>query len=207
MVAGASGNWLGALLPSVCGAVLVMAWANPAQAQSTLRVPGLRPKYAVELEPHLLLSPFDAPDDPSGDGYGFGARASIEVAPEGFIQNLNDSVGIGFGLDWLHYDALRGRGLCERFATTAGGVPVCVETSAHHSSYVFVPLVMQWNFWLHQHWSVFGEPGLALTHRSEGGFGVSPVFAAGGRYHFSKRVALTVRVGYPTLSLGVSWLL
>ena len=104
MVVGASGNWLGSLLPSVCGAVLVMAWANPARAQTTLRVPGLRPKYAVELEPHLVLSPFDAPDDPSGDGYGFGARASLEIAPEGFIENLNDSVGIGFGLDWVHYD-------------------------------------------------------------------------------------------------------
>ena len=205
MVAKARKNWL-SLLVGAAGALLTSTWANPARAQSVLRVPGLRPNYAVELEPHLLLSPFDAPDDPSGDGYGFGARATIEVAPEGFIQNLNDSVGIGLGLDWVHYDALRGRGSCERFATTAGGVPVCVETSAHHSSYLFVPVVMQWNFWLHRRWSVFGEPGLALTHRTEGSFGVSPVFSAGGRYHFSDSVALTARVGYPTLSLGISFL-
>jgi hypothetical protein len=28
---------------------------------------------------------------------------------------------------------------------------------------------------------------------------------AGGRYHFSDSVALTLRIGYPTLSVGVSF--
>ncbi len=180
--------------------------ASRAHAQSTIRVPGQRPSYSFELEPHVLVTPFEAPDEPSGDGYGLGVRGTVEILPEGFISKLNDSVGIGFGLDWIRYDGLPGRGYCRRFAYTPQGVPVCVETSANSSSYVFVPVVMQWNFWLSRKWSVFGEPGLAVSHRSGGDFGVSPVFSAGGRFHFNDSVALTLRLGYPSFSLGVSFL-
>jgi hypothetical protein len=194
-----------ALLALGCFA-LAFSLASGAHAQSTIRVPGQRPAYAVELEPHVLVTPFGAPDHPSGDGYGLGVRGTIELSREGFIPNLDDSVGLGFGIDWVHYDGLGGRGYCLRYEHTAQGVPVCVETSAHSSSYVFIPLVMQWNFWLHRQWSAFGEPGLALFHRSGGDFGVAPVFSAGGRYHFNDTVALTLRLGYPSLSLGVSFL-
>lgn len=183
-------------------------WLGSAHAQSTLRLPDQRPHYAVELEPHLILTPFDAPNDPSNGGWGLGGRATIELVPDGFIDKLNDSVGIDFGADWVHYSAPQYRGGCRRFETTAGGVPVCVETTAHSSSsYLFFPVVMQWNFWLHQRWSVFGEPGLALTHQSEGGFGAVPVFAAGGRLHLNDSIAFTARIGYPAFSLGVSFLL
>jgi hypothetical protein len=192
------------LLTSSCVALLVSV-AGHAQAQSSIRVPGQRPRYSFELEPHLLLTPFEAPDVPSGDGYGLGVRGTIEIAPDGFIPKLNDSVGIGFGLDWIHYDGLGGRGYCRQFDHTAQGVPVCVETSAHSSNYLFVPVVMQWNFWLHRQWSVFGEPGLALTHGVDT-FGVVPVFSAGGRFHFNDSVALTARIGYPSFSVGVSFL-
>jgi hypothetical protein len=185
--------------------VLVLSVAARAQAQSSIRVPGQRPAYSFELEPHALLTPFEAPDFPSGDGYGLGVRGTIEIAPDGFIPKLNDSVGIGFGLDWIHYDGLGGRGYCRHFEYTPQGVPVCVETSTHSSNYLFIPVVMQWNFWLHRQWSVFGEPGLALSH-GFGEFGVVPVFNAGGRFHFNDSVALTARLGYPSFSLGVSFL-
>jgi hypothetical protein len=33
-----------------------------------------------------------------------------------------------------------------------------------------------------------------------------PIFMAGGRYHFTERIALTMRVGYPWFALGVSFL-
>src|SRR4051812_35879645 len=92
--------------------VFAFGVAKRAHAQSTIRVPGQRPAYSFELEPHVLVTPFEAPDHPSSDGYGVGVRATVELLPEGFIQNLNDSVGIGFGLDWLHYDGLGGRGYC-----------------------------------------------------------------------------------------------
>jgi hypothetical protein len=36
---------------------------------------------------------------------------------------------------------------------------------------------------------------------------VHPIIMAGGRYHFSENVALTMRVGYPSFSIGVSFFL
>jgi hypothetical protein len=69
-----------------------------------------------------------------------------------------------------------------------------------------VPVVMQWNFWLSRNWSVFGEPGGLLDF---GGKKTSahPAIYAGGRFHFTDRVTLTLRVGHPTASVGVSFLL
>ncbi len=68
-----------------------------------------------------------------------------------------------------------------------------------------VPVVMQWNFWLSRNWSVFGEPGALID------FGKKtrphPAFYAGGRFHFTDRITLTMRVGHPTASVGVSFLL
>jgi hypothetical protein len=68
-----------------------------------------------------------------------------------------------------------------------------------------VPVVMQWNFWLSRNWSVFGEPGALIDFGDK--TRAHPAFYAGGRFHFSERVALTMRVGHPTASVGVSFLL
>ena len=68
-----------------------------------------------------------------------------------------------------------------------------------------IPIVMQWNFWLSRNWSVFGEPGGLVD------FGKKPkphpAIYAGGRFHFTERITLTMRVGHPTASVGVSFLL
>jgi hypothetical protein len=84
---------------------------------------------------------------------------------------------------------------------------VRATSSIDHVDYFYAPLVMQWSFWLHRRWSVFGEPGVALLVE-QGDVDFAPfVLYAGGRFHFSERVALTLRVGYPTFSLGISFLL
>jgi hypothetical protein len=94
------------------------------------------------------------------------------------VRSINDSIGIGVGID---------------FAPGYGG-------------WFIVPVVMQWNFWLSTHWSVFGEPGIALTNGPTQV--IDPIiFYAGGRFHFSDRIALTFRLGYPDVSVGVSFLL
>ena len=80
---------------------------------------------------------------------------------------------------------------------------------------VMIPVVMQWNFWLHPRWSVFGEPGIQLHLRTH--LGDDFVFDAftiygGGRFHFNDSIALTLRLGAPILhdnviTVGVSFLL
>ncbi len=182
--------------------------ASPAFAQSTIRDTGAHPSYVLELEPHLLVGPIDPPGFHSGQGLGLGFRGTVNILPQGFIGPINDSVGIGFGADYLHYAGGEQRGACERFEPAPGGTQVCVETSGGASDYLYLPVVMQWNFWLHRQWSVFGEPGLAPYLVDFDELHLQPfVFYAGGRFHFSDSVTLTMRLGYPTFSIGASFLL
>jgi hypothetical protein len=117
----------------------------------------------------------------SGFMPGVGFRGTVNVLDNGFIRSINNSVGISFGVDWVDKG-------------------------------VWIPVAMQWNFWLSRNWSVFGEPGVAIRagrglkgkHNDHLGF---LGLWAGGRYHFTDSVALTLRVGRPTLSVGVSFLL
>ncbi|HEX6278232.1 MAG TPA: hypothetical protein VFZ53_34540 [Polyangiaceae bacterium] len=179
-----------------------------ALAQSTIRAHGDRPSYGVELEPHLLATPFDPPGIGDGEGVGLGVRGTFEILSQGFIPRLNDSVGIGFGLDWIHYSDsdVDGGGECQRTEQAPGGIPVCVEV-AGDTDYLWIPVVMQWNFWLHERWSAFGEPGIALRLDDMDDFRVSPiVLFVGGRYHVSDTFTLTMRLGYPAFSFGGSFL-
>src|ERR1700760_1607556 len=115
--------------------------ASRAHAQSVIKQPDNHPHYAVELEPHLVVTPFDAPDAPSDGGYGLGVRGTIPILRNGFIPKLNNSVGIGFGVDWVHYDLAPYRGGCARFAPTANNVPVCVDAGGSGSaSYLYIPV-------------------------------------------------------------------
>jgi hypothetical protein len=110
---------------------------------------------------------------------GAGFRGTFPVVHNGFVKTINNSVGVGVGADFTQ-------------------------------DHLWIPVVMQWNFWLTQNWSVFGEPGVVFRFRDAAkGKGVPDWigFYAGGRYHFSDSVALTLRIGRPTLSVGVSFLL
>ncbi|HWA75903.1 MAG TPA: hypothetical protein VG937_26380 [Polyangiaceae bacterium] len=108
---------------------------------------------------------------------GAGIRATFTLSNNGFIDSINDSVGLGIGGDWTR------------------------DTT-------WVPVVLQWNFWLSEHWSVFGEPGVALRLRDHfKDRGPDFTIYGGGRYRFGQTVALTLRVGHPALALGLSFLL
>lgn len=161
--------------PAAFGLLLT---SSPARAESLIKHPGRHPDYTFEAEPHFMFG-FDPPGDRAGRGYGPGFRGTVELVDNGFIRTINNTVGIGFGADCL----------CFASGKTA----------------VWVPVVMQWNFWLTDSWSVFGEPG--------GGFylgnstGARPTLSAGGRYHFSNTLALTLRLGYPAITVGVSFVL
>ncbi|MCC6217167.1 MAG: hypothetical protein IT376_20075 [Polyangiaceae bacterium] len=187
------------------------AAASPALAdRSTIRDPGNRPRYALELEPHLGIAAFETPGPVEDDGFGLGARVTFEVAPDGFIEKLNDSVGIGVGLDWIHYDGAYGR--CRRYTPGPNGVAFCDGIDEVDADFIWLPVVMQWNFWLSRSWSVFGEPGVALRRydawNGETDTEIDPfVLYAGGRWHFAETTTLTIRLGWPTVSVGVSFLL
>lgn len=174
-----------------------------AQAQSIIKQPGNHPTYSFEAEPHLAIMDHWGH---GGDGVGPGFRGTITVVDNGFVSKINNSVGIGFGLDALIFNN-------DDHCHGGGNDRYCHGDNTQ----LFLPIVMQWNFWLHRKWSVFGEPGLAITLRDEDhnrdnddtDLDIDPlVLFAGGRFHFNDTAALTLRLGFPTsVSFGVSFLL
>ena len=154
-----------------------------------IKNPNDHPDYRVELEPHgnVILwhryyhSRYRAYRGIGDPEFGAGFRASIELADPAFIPKLNNTVAISFGADITN---------CQR----------CYDDFT-----LWVPVAMQWNFFLTKKWSVFGD--LGIIPRSDGFDYLYFDFMAhaGGRYHFNDNVALTMRVGYPFISVGASF--
>ena len=191
------------------------ALAAQSRADSTIKTPGDHPDYVIDIEPKGNFGFFGA----WGNSLGFGAgvRFSIPVMKNGFIPKINNNVAISFGADWLHYAG----GCGYYYAGYAGG--------SCGADYLFFPVALQWNFYVAKQWSVFAEPGLAIYHSFYddycGVYAVGspaynacqnaqpshtyvwPVFEVGGRWHASDKIALTLRVGYPTVDFGVSFYL
>lgn len=197
--------WTRAATVSIAAAASMLATPAPARADTlVIRHPGDHPRYAFEAEPHLLLGVIDPPGAASGSGFGAGFRGTVVIVPNGFVPTINNSVGIGFGLDLVHYS--HGRPHCVRDPLTSG---VCNPDDSESVNSFWFPVVMQWNFFLSREWSVFGEPGLALRYASLPGTheaNLDPQFYLGGRWHFADQMTLTMRLGYPTFSVGVSFL-
>jgi hypothetical protein len=188
--------------------------ASSAHAQITQ--PGKHASYTAEIEPHLVLQWSDEPwwDD---DGIGVGLRASLPVVQNGPITTIDNSLAIGFGLDWAHFDdACWGPGPRPR-------APFDDDCSAED---FWIPVVVQWNFFFSELISAFPELGLGIQHtRWEGdwcgggrdlyrcGDGDSSdtdaelVLWLGVRFHLADALAITLRLGIPSLLLGVSFFL
>jgi hypothetical protein len=164
-----------AALAATLAALTFAPRSAQADEHSIIKNPGDHPHYIFEAEPHAILG-FAGPFD-QGAYPGLGFRGTFHIA-DGFVTSINDSVGVGVGIDFAPGNDAR----------------------------VFVPIVMQWNFWLSTHWSVFGEPGIAFGSGGPNS-GVYPAFFAGGRFSFTERIALTIRLGYPDVSVGVSFFL
>lgn len=194
--------------------VVVMLSVGAAQADEVSVIRNARTPigYAAEIEPHLVFGS-GPPGRGVGSGGGIGVRASVVLSPDGFIRGLNDSVAIGFGLDYAHYAgayALNGaRDQCLHFEPGPAGTSVCTDVTSNGGTYnyVFVPVVMQWNFWFTERFSAFGEPGVNLYYLGNGGSGAGPALYVGGRLRLADRITLTARLGYPTLAFGVSFMM
>jgi hypothetical protein len=194
-------------------AALVMLSPVATRADDTIKRPGDHPHYSVELEPHVLLGWASNYFYGTGTGFGVGGRVSIVLTHNGFVDSINNSVAIGFGLDWLHYDAPG----CVYYFNRGAGCYAGVS-----ADFFQIPVVLQWNFYVAKKWSVFGEPGIYVWHGNYGSgpcynaagvlvpcsfsdTGVGPAFWVGARFHFSDTLALTMRLGYPDiLTFGLS---
>ena len=192
------------------GALALFALSPSALAQSTIKDPN-PPKYSVEIEPKLNFAPGDFYAY-GGTGFGPGVRFSIPLMSPGFVKSINDSVAISFGVDLVHYSGYQYYySNCGRFGCTA-------PYDAGDFWAAHFPVVLQWNFWLTDRWSVFAEPGISFRHAFYSDTYCNPnfyncgnrddvyfAFFAGGRYALSDKVALTLRIGHPILfSLGLS---
>ena len=197
-------------------ALLAGLLAIPGVAHAQYRAHGYsqyrqQPAYTLELEPHLVAGLGNPPGPGSGQGGGAGVRGSIVVSRDGFIPTANDSLAIGFGIDALHYRGAYGAdyfGTCVAHTPGPAGTLVCteVDTPGGPRNYLFVPLVLQWNFWLTDRWSVLVEPGLDLYFTAHHG-GVAPSLDIGGRFQLNNVVSLIFRLGWPTATVGISFLL
>jgi hypothetical protein len=172
---------LGPRFLAVAAGALALVHASDARAEDlTVSRPGAHPDYVVELEPEAIVLFGRA----LGDGPGVGVRASIPVMKNGFISSLNNVPAISFG-----------------FSRS----PIGDEQAPFYA-----PVVLQWSFWLSQHWSVLGEAGVFLVFGDGTRTELQPAFMAGGRFHVTDRIAITARISLPTtpsLGVGVSFFL
>jgi hypothetical protein len=178
-------------------------------ARNIVKNPGEHPRYSVELEPHFVLDWAGAPG-PDAEGYGAGFRASIPYLQNGPVSTINNNMAITFGFDWSHAERPCG-------PWRAGWTHDCKINS------FWFPVALQWNFFLTEIINVFAEPGLAIVHyrwdywdrcwapgycdpdgaRTR----VQPVLWAGARFLLNDSIGITVRLGYPSISAGLSFLL
>jgi hypothetical protein len=183
-----------------------LAGASAAQIKN----PGDHIDYAVELEPHFVLQ-WDNTYY-ADDGIGLGGRVNFPIIKNGPVRTINNNFAIGVGLDWVHFSGCYGYGF--------NGV---VFDDCSHNQ-IHVPVVAQWNFFFTPVVSAFAELGLGIRHatfdlpcggpaRVIGPYcngsdtDVEGIFAVGPRFHVADAFAITLRIGYPYLSAGVSFFL
>lgn len=200
-----------ALIPlfAMCAVVFLSGSAG-----AQIKEPGAHPRYGVELDPHLLLQHDQSPF--RDEGFGLGLRASIPFVHNGPIPQINNNIGISLGADFAFFGD---DDVCRRRSGVAFFADECSGTN------LWFPVTAQWNFFFTPVISVFAEAGLAIQYESwaweglcEDGRGrceaddtdVDPaefVVWGGGRFLFSERAGMTVRLGWPYISVGATFLL
>ena len=153
--------------------------------------------YPLEVEPHFT---FGAENVYGQTGFGAGVRLGIPIVYS-LLRRVPDNLAIDFGADIVHYDN-------------------CYFPDRCGANYFMFPVTAQWNVFLLRRVSVFGEAGLfvykgfidacapgdgpACSPPSD--FGILPSLAVGARVHMGDNVSFTARIGYPTITLGLSFL-
>jgi hypothetical protein len=190
----------------------------PAGAQ--IKHPGDHIKYELEVEPHFVYQ--WEHETGLDEGMGAGIRVSVPIIEDGPIKTINNSMAIGFGLDWTHFSDP-----CGSYYWWDGHKPDPKDPNYYYwnqecsANQIWLPVVLQWNFWLTKTISVFGEPGLGIQHVrwsynvpcnsptgwcevDESDTDLEPVFWAGARFLVSDHLGITLRLGSPSFNAGVS---
>ncbi len=154
-------------------------------------------RYPVEVEVHAA---FGADNVYGTTGFGGGLRVSVPLVAGWLGRDVADNLAITFGGDVLNYGNCYYQGLCG-------------------ANYLMLPVAAQWNIFFGRRLSIFGEAGAYVYKGFFDGcgpgenacgapsdFGVLPTFALGLRVRVAPQVALLARLGYPTTTLGVSFL-
>lgn len=160
--------------------------------------------YDFELEPHLVVAWDNAPW--ADTGLGIGMQAAIPLMHNGPIDTINNNMAIGFGLNFSSYSD------CNDYR--GPGDPRWDDCSVYG---IHLPIVLQWNFYLTEIITVYGEPGLGIRHvwgdweTANGDFDHSetdpiPVFGGGAKFMFGRTAGLNIRIGYPLFTIGASLL-
>jgi len=200
-------------LALLLGMALCLFAAESRAEKGIIKYPGQHPNYAFELEPHLVAQYERTPY--TNGGIGLGLRASIPFVHNGPVPQINNNIGMSFGMDWVHFGTDR---WCDRGRGWVG-----FYTESCTATDLWFPVTGQWNFFLTPIISVFGEFGLAGHYTSWSYEGVcngvdcsntashfdffEPVFWVGGRFMFSRSAGLLVRLGWPYVSVGAAfWL-
>ena len=133
-----------------------------------------------------------------GNGVATGARFGIPLLQNGFVSSINNAVYLNFGVDfyWVERD-FDGR-------------------NWHYGAGFGLPVALHWEFYFTENWSAFAELGVNVffhpsVFHSGRGWDVHPgawvLFQVGGRFHINEWFALTLRVGNPYVSFGITFLL
>jgi hypothetical protein len=175
----------------------ILAMPSLARADGEVTMERLREPtaYPIEVEPHLT---FGAENVYGNTGFGAGARLGVPLAI-GHLGPISQNLALSLGGDVVHYDN-------------------CYYGPYCGANYLIVPAALQWNIGVARPLSVFVEGGAFVykgwfDHCAPGDvgcsapsdFGLLPTLALGGRVHLGQDVALTLRVGYPTTTFGVSF--
>ena len=192
------GNSLAGLAIAAGAGVLLAA--SSAGAQSFVHRPGDHAS-GLEVELHGIIA-YSVWGNATAPGVGL--RFGIPLMRNGFIGSINNGVALGIGADLYFWPDWVDQGHVHAFRTGLS-----------------VPVMLQWSFYLAEHFSFFIEGGVAATfgfwdgYYNDCGSGavvlcyLTPGAAIGGRWHWTggaRYPAFTFRVGFPSgLTLGISF--
>jgi hypothetical protein len=129
-----------------------------------------------------------------GFGLDTGVRFGIPIMHNGFIGSIDNAVYINFGFELYYADDLSD------------------PANRHYNVGFGVPVMLHWEFYFNDTWSAFAELGFQVYfppwfvegHPYAVDAGAWVIGMVGGTVHFNEVVGLTLRIGNPYTSFGLT---